>query len=333
MKKISITDIANRLGVSKTTVSFVLNNKGDEKNISKQTQEKVQALVKELNYTPSQVAKSLKIGSTKTIGYLIPDISNLFYARIGRKIEDYLAKEGYHLFIASTDENWQKEKEQINSFIGRQVDGLILASSKVNSNTVKGLIQRNFPLVLFDRASEEVDANYILVENEKSMQQAVEELIKEGANKIGLLSITPNVFSLNLRIKGYKNALKNKQLSVNKELIRTVELENIKESVYKELKALVDMNVDAVVFTNNLVAQEAIWHMNVHFKDLIDKLKFASFDNIEIFDYSKPSVLSLAQPTDKIAEKIVQVLISQIKGKKPTKNKTVVLAPKLIKRK
>lgn len=332
MKKLNISDIAARLGVSKTTVSFVLNNKGDEKNISKKTQERILTLVDELNYRPSQVAKSLKIGATKTIGYLIPDISNQFFARIGKKIEHLLSEEGYHLFIASTDESWKKEKAQINSFLSRQVDGLILASSKTNSNTVKELITQNFPLVLFDRASDEVEANYILIENEKSMQQATEQLINEGSEKIGLLSITPDIFSLKLRIKGYKNALKNKGLGINNELIRTVDIDNIKESVFNELNALVEMNADAMVFTNNLVAQEAIWHMNVHFQHLIDSLKFASFDNIELFDYSKPTVLSLAQPTDEIAENIVKVLISQIKGEESNEKKKVILSPKLIKR-
>ena len=89
MKKKSIKDIAQDLGLSKTTVSFVLNNKGDEKNISKKTQQRILEYIQEVNYQPNQIAKSLKKGKTNTIGYLVPDISNPFFAKIGRLLEDH----------------------------------------------------------------------------------------------------------------------------------------------------------------------------------------------------------------------------------------------------
>ncbi len=246
MKKFTITDIAKKLNVSKTTVSFVLNGKGDERNISKETQKRIRDLALLLNYQPSAVAQSLKKGKTNSIGYLVPDISNLFFARIGRKIEDLLLKKGYHLFIGSTDEDPEKELELINSLMSRRVDGLIIASSRIES--IKSILKSKFPVVLFDREDENIEANYVLVENKKSMSKAVNELIGSGCSKIGLLSITPDVFSLKQRIEGYENALVANGLEVLPDLIRTVNKNEIKKSVKEQLQFLVEAKRATTIF-------------------------------------------------------------------------------------
>jgi len=253
LKKKSIKDIAQELGFSKTTVSFVLNNKGDEKNISKKTQEKILDYVREVNYQPNQIAKSLKKGKTNTIGYLVPDISNPFYAKIGRLIEDLLAEKGYHLIIGSTDEKQEKEDSLLNMFVNRQVDGLILASSFENLGMLKTLEAQRFPMVFFDREHPDFCGNYILVENKKSMQSAVQKVIDKEAKKIGLLSITPDVYSLKLRIDGYRKALEDNAIELDENLIRIVDTNNLKESSQKQLEYLIEENVDAIAFTNNQI--------------------------------------------------------------------------------
>lgn len=331
MKKKSIKDIAQELGFSKTTVSFVLNNKGDEKNISKKTQEKILAYVREVNYQPNQIAKSLKKGTTNTIGYLVPDISNPFYAKIGRVIEDLLADKGYHLIIGSTDETQEKEDSLLNMFVNRQVDGLILASSFENLGMLNTLSAQRFPMVFFDREHPDFIGNYILVENKKAMQNAVQNVIDRGARKIGLLSITPNVYSLKLRIDGYKEALTVNDIELDEDLIRIVDNNRLKESAQQQLQCLVDQNVDAVVFTNNQITALAVWAMNIFHKESIDKVKFVSFDNLDLFDYSNPKVTSVAQPIEKIASYTVDILEEVMKSKDRI-SKRIVLEPKLIER-
>lgn len=331
MKKKSIKDIAQDLGLSKTTVSFVLNNKGDEKNISKKTQEKILAYVHEVNYQPNQIAKSLKKGTTNTIGYLVPDISNPFYAKIGRLIEDLLAAKGYHLIIGSTDEKQEKEDSLLNMFVNRQVDGLIVASCFENLAMLKTLAAQRFPMVFFDRESPDFEANYILVENKDAMKLAVEKLINKEAKKIGLLSITPNVYSLKLRIEGYKQALIDNDLEENDDLIRIVEIDNIRESSKEQLNYLMEQKVDAIVFTNNQIAAHAIWIMNTSFKEHINRMNFASFDNLDLFDYSLPKVTSVAQPIQDIASCVVDILAEVMQTKKEN-TKRIILQPKLIER-
>ena len=331
MKKKSIKDIAQDLGLSKTTVSFVLNNKGDKMNISKKTQQRVLAYVQEVNYQPNQIAKSLKKGKTNTIGYLVPDISNPFFAKIGRLIEDYFWDKGYHLFIGSTDENKAKEDQMLNMFVNRQVDALVVASCFIQSDTIKSLLSRDFPLVFFDREDPDVIANYILVENKISMKNAIEKTIHAGAKKLGLITLTPDIYSLKNRIEGYKMALKDNKIDLDNNLIRIVSNNDLKKETERELKTLMESGVDTVVFTNNQITVVAIWLMNTYYKDKIHDIKFVSFDNIDLFDYSLPKVISVAQPIDKIAMYSTEI-IEEILSSKKSMNKRIELTPRLINR-
>jgi len=332
LKKKSIKDIAQDLGLSKTTVSFVLNNKGDEKNISKKTQKKILDYVKEVDYQPNQIAKSLKKGKTNTIGYLVPDISNPFFAKIGRLLEDHFWEKGYHLLIGSTDENKDKETQVLNMFVNRQVDALIVASCFIQSDAIKSLLSQDFPLVFFDREDPEIEANYILVENKISMKNAVESAIDSKSQKLGLISLTPDVYSLKNRIEGYKMALTNNKIDFDKELIRIVDNNNLKKGTEKELKFLIESGVDTVVFTNNQIAVIAIWLMNTYYKDKVNDIKFVSFDNVDLFDYSMPKVISVAQPIEKIAMHTTDIIEEILRSKK-SENKRIELTPKLIERK
>ncbi|MDE5417027.1 LacI family transcriptional regulator [Labilibaculum sp. DW002] len=331
MKKKSIKDIAQDLGLSKTTVSFVLNNKGDEKNISKKTQIKILDYVKKVDYHPNQIAKSLKQGQTNTIGYLVPDISNPFFAKIGRLLEDYFWEKGYHLLIGSTDENKDKETQVLNMFVNRQVDALIVASCFENLGMLKTLAAQRFPMVFFDRESPDFNGNYILVENKNAMRSAVDKVINKGAKRIGLLSITPNVYSLKLRIDGYKQALIENNIDVDEDLIRVVEIDDLKESSKTQLTFLMEQGVDAIAFTNNQITAHAIWLMNTAFREDLDRMNFVSFDNLDLFDYSLPIVTSVAQPIKEIAQYSVDILEEVMKSNKE-ESKRIELKPRLIER-
>ena len=285
----------------------------------------------EVNYQPNQIAKSLKNGTTNTIGYLVPDISNPFYAKIGRLIEDLLAAKGYHLIIGSTDEKQEKEDSLLNMFVNRQVDGLILASCFENLGMLKTLAAQRFPMVFFDRESPDFNGNYILVENKNAMRSAVDKVINKGAKRIGLLSITPNVYSLKLRIDGYKQALIENNIDVDEDLIRVVEIDDLKESSKTQLTFLMEQGVDAIAFTNNQITAHAIWLMNTAFREDLDRMNFVSFDNLDLFDYSLPIVTSVAQPIKEIAQYSVDILEEVMKSNKE-ESKRIELKPRLIER-
>jgi len=145
-KRTSLNDIAKALGVSKATVSFVLNDKGDQFNISKNKQELIKAKAKELSYVPNFFAKSLRQGSTKTIGLVLPDISNPFYGELCKTIQQTLFNSGYSTYIINSNDDKEQETTLMRGLIQRCIDGMII----VPSNDIKEII-RYFVVVVTTR--------------------------------------------------------------------------------------------------------------------------------------------------------------------------------------
>jgi len=168
-KKISITDIANSLNVSKTLVSMVINNHGNTQGISKATQKRVWEKIKEMNYKPNLIARSLRLGKSNTLGLIVSDISNSFYSKIARNIERYAESKGFNLIISSTDEEISREVRLINMLKDRQVDGLIISSSQIDSSEFDLLNKDNYPFVLIDRYIPSLKSNYVGVDNKKEL--------------------------------------------------------------------------------------------------------------------------------------------------------------------
>jgi len=177
LKNKSLKDIANELGLSKTTVSFVLNNKGDEMSISKKTQNKIKAYVQKVDYRINHVAKSLKNGRTNTIAYIVPDISEPFYANLGRKIEDLFLTNDFHLQIGSTDEKIEKLELQIKKSINHKVDGIIIASSTFHNEKIASLISQQLPLIILSREASEIKVKHFSSKKEERLAQSKVELI------------------------------------------------------------------------------------------------------------------------------------------------------------
>jgi len=216
-------------------------------------------------------------------------------------------------------------------FVNRQVDALIVASCFIQSDTIKSLLSRDFPLVFFDREDPDVIANYILVENKISMKNAVEKAIDANSKKLGLITLTPDVYSIKNRIEGYKMALENRNIDFNDKLIRIVDNNDLKKETERELKTLIESGVDTVVFTNNQIAVIAIWLMNTYYKDKVNDIKFVSFDNVDLFDYSLPKVISVAQPIEEIATHTTDI-IEEILSSEKRITRRIELTPELIER-
>lgn len=165
--KSSLKYIAEKLNISKTTVSWVLSGKGDEKGISKATQERVLQYAKSLNYQPNLLARSLNTGVSGTIGLIIPSISDLFYSQIPREIECGAEKLGYSLMICSSESEIDRENKMIRLFRAKQVDGIIMVPTKHSKFEIKRLMQDKYPfVVLFDRYFSDFQTNYVIIDNE-----------------------------------------------------------------------------------------------------------------------------------------------------------------------
>ncbi len=331
MKKVKLEDIANTVGVSKTLVSMVLNGHGDKNGIKKETQEKVIALCKELDYRPNQMARSLRLGKTNTIGLIVADISNSFYAKMARNIEDYCNKYGYNLIICSSDEKDVKEASIIRMLKEKQVDGLIISSTLVDNTEIVTLKNEHFPFVLVDRYFPEIpDTNFVVIDNYQGAYNAVNHLIENGHQNIAMLSISPaHITSVKDRNKAYKDALAKVGVNNDYYLFCQIPFENIEQGVELAIKKLLayQKKVTAILAVNQNIAIatiKALAKLNIK---IPDEISLISFDDLPFFEIMNPSITAVAQPLDIICENAVEILMSEINKKANTKGKSQIVLP------
>ncbi len=324
--------IAEELKVSKTLVSLVLNGKGDASAINKATQEKVINKARELNYKPNQVARGLRMGTTKTIGLLVADISNPFFARITRTIEHYAEEEGFSLIVCSSDEEQEREKRLVRMLLDRQVDGVIMTSTLSQPEDLDALFPNQFPLVLFDRYLDQSKKNFVGVDNVSATKEAVNHFIENGHKNIGFLTLTPSYIStLRDRRKGYMESLKEHGISPNEDYIIEVDYNLIKEKEYSQIKEFVQSNkeISAIFTTNNHLAVACLEALKELKLKIPEDISIITFDDVELFQYTSPALSTIAQPLADIGQKAVSILMDEIKSSADIQ-KTEILQTKLI---
>lgn len=336
MKSASIKDIADSLKVSKTLVSLVLNKKGTQYGISLATQKKVLEKAKELNYKPNRMAQGLRLGQSKSIGLIIPDISNPFYSKISRFIGDYVDQQGYNLMIYNTDEDEKKEKSIIQNLLESHVDGIILTSTSMQLDDIVQLNQNNIPYVLVDRRLEDIETNYVGIDNYKGAVEAIEYLINKGSKRIANISVGPAfVSSLEDRKKAYKDTLEKHKINYNPDLDLMVSYNHLETELQVQLKALFESpeKPDALFVANNKLAIETLKNLKDLNINIPNDVLVVCFDNIPLFDILPFPITAMAQPIPQICLNATQLLFKEINNKKavtPLKKEQIILSADLI---
>jgi LacI family transcriptional regulator len=304
-KKIAMKDIAKQLGVSTALVSYVLNNKFLDR-INPNTANRIRELAEELQYRPNQIAKSLKISRTLTIGLIIADISNLFYSSIARVIEDAAKKHNYNVIFGSADENLEKFEELVQVFVNRQVDGIILAAPEGAESTLAYLQEQNIPFVLIDRDFPQLnDLNSIIIDNCKASYSVVEHLCRQGFKYPAMVTLASNLHHLKERSKGFSVACK-ELLDINK--ARIVEMEQV------VLQLVEDEHIDSVYFSTNKIALEALVVLAKNRIKVPSSIGVICFDEAYAYNIFSTTISYVKQPLGEIGHKAVEMLISRIKG-------------------
>ena len=337
MKKISLKEVAEALGVSKTLVSLVLNNKGSEHGISAETQKRVREKAKEMNYYPNLIARGLRTGKSNILGLIVSDISNAFYSKIARSIEDKAAEVGYHLMLCSSDEDPDRENDLIRLLKDRQqVNGIIVSTTQQKPETFSRMKKDGYPFVLIDRYLPRLECDQVMVDNAKGASKMVEHLLKTGYKRIALITISPShLSSIRDRVSGYKEALKKNNIKVDPKLIREIPFDDIRNSMRKEIRELLSPQIkaDAVFLLNNNLALsclESIQEMNLR---IPQDLAVASFDDLDAFLLCYPPVTAVSQPMQQIGEEAVKLLLEQIDAPQSRQSRTAELETSLIIRK
>lgn len=317
MKKVSIKDIAEHLKISVPTVSLVLNGRGDEKRISKDTQQRIIKYAKEIQYRPNAFAKGLKKGRSEMIGLIIPDISDAFYARIARRIEKEAAKHHYTVIYSSSEESQEREEELIRSMLDRQVDGLIIASTQKNKKQIESLKKMNFPFVLIDRHYPEVETDYVIVDNKEGIAKAVRHMSNSGASNIGFVSITPELEAIKERLAGYKETIKEVGLPLSSSNIKELNRQTYEaqmSSVFDDFSTLSNP-LDGIIFATHYLATAGLREMKKRGILLPQEMKMISYDQFSAFDLLEPSITVVKQPIEEIGDSAVDILLNKLKSR------------------
>ena len=338
MKPASIKDIANRANVSITTVSFILNGKAEQMRISLPVTEKVQAIIKELGFTPNQVARSLRTGNTKTIGLIVEDISNPFFASIARKIEDKAYKKGYKISYSSTENDPVKAKELIEMFKSRQVDAYIIAPVPGIEDDIRQLLADRIPVVIFDRNLQDLEVNFVVVDNFNGTYMATQHLIESGKKNIAFVTVDLHVDQMDNRFYGYEKALQDHNIPFKKALYTAVNFDSSDDNTSAQLLMLFNENpdIDAVLFSTNYLAIRGLGVLKQLNKTINKSISVVAYDDHDVFKLHSPPISVVDQPIEEIAEQIIDILLLELaSGRKGVKNKEVskvVLQPTFIKR-
>lgn len=310
-KSLVIGDIAQKLNVSKTTVSFIINGKAKEKRISEKLEKKVMKVVNELGYVPSPLAKSLRTGKTNIIGLIVEDISNPFFASIARRIEEKANAKGYKMFYCSSENDTDKTSELIKLFRERRVDGYIITPAEGTGKDINKLLSEDLPVVLFDRYLPDINSNYVIVDNFGSTFKAITHFIDQGYKDLAFITLDSLQTQMQDRLMGYEKAMNENKL---KQYIKKIPFydnyQNYNEQITSFLQA--HPKIDAVFFATNYLAISGLEVIVNLGKKIPDDIGIIAFDDHDLFRLYSPSITAIAQPIEQISEQLINTILDNI---------------------
>lgn len=319
----TIKDIAKQTGLGLATISSYLNGG----NVREKNRIKIEQAIEDLHYEVNEVARGLKTNRTKLIGILIPELNNIFCTEIITEIEDVLRGHGYATMVCDcrTDEN--REKEAVEFLKKRRVDGVIAMPSGSKGKHFLRLEKAGIPVVLIDRKLEDVECDYVLVDNKDGAKRAVTRLIEAGHKKIGMLTGPENVFTARERLRGYYEALEEAGIQREESLISHNDY-TIQGGI-AGLRRLVEQNRDmtAVMVANYELTMGVVIEANELNLRIPEKLSVIGFDNVEFARACVPKLSIVSQPTKEIARQVSERMLQRLEEESEGEEHVVVKLP------
>lgn len=335
MKRLTIKDIAKEFNVSISTVSKALN---DSYEISVSTKDKIKKYAKDNNYKPNFNALSLKNRKTKTIGIIIPNMLNYFFAQVFNGIEKVANEKGYKIISCISNESYKKETETIEMLSNGSIDGFILslAEETVLKNDYKhfeDVLNNGTPIVMFDRVAESINCDKVITDDFKGAARTVKYLAKTGSKNIAFISTISNLIVGKKRHQGYIKGLEKAGLTVNNNLIINIfeedykEYENILTPIFKK------NTIDAVIATDESSAIAAMKVAQKHGMKIPENFAVVSFSNGILARHSSPKMTTVSQHGERMGETAAKILIDRLENKlKKEDVKTVVIKTDIVER-
>ncbi|RON85015.1 LacI family DNA-binding transcriptional regulator [Pseudomonas fluorescens] len=304
----TIKDVAALAGISYTTVSHVVNN---TRPVSQEVRLKVEAAIKSLDYVPSAVARSLKAKTTATIGLLVPNSLNPYFAELARGIEDYCERNGYCVILCNSDDNPDKQRSYLRVLLEKRIDGLIVASAGGDSGLAQGLAGVKTPMVIVDRGLEGVDADLVRIDHEYGAYLATRHLLELGHRDIATIGGPVSTSVAQMRLAGYCRALKEAGVEVRQE--RMLESDFTSTGGYNAAAILLEHNPPSAIFAGNdmigIGVLRAAAERNVR---VPSELSVIGFDDIQMSRYVYPALTTVGQSILQLGEMAAEVLLRRI---------------------
>lgn len=334
-RKVTLKQIARELGVSISTVSKSLRNSIE---ISEDTRLKVQAFAKFYHYKPNNIALSLKNRRTKTIGIIIPEIVHHFFSTVINGIEQIANENGYSVIICLSDDSFDKEVLNMELLANGSIDGFIMSLSKETQykgdfHHITEVIEQGMPVVMFDRVTDAILCDKVIIDDKLAAYDAVQSLINKGKKKIALVTTVDYVSVGKLRTDGYIKALLDNGLPFDESLI--IKIENVDTCEIIIGKLLEDKVVDAVFAVNELFAVTTIKTANKLGLNVPQDLSIIAFTDGIISKYSTPTITTVSQNGIEMGNTAAKILIDRLEEEEEDDEddyKTVLIETHLIER-
>lgn len=336
MKKVTIRDVAREAGVSVTLVSFVMNAKMGKDGrldcpVNPDTAERVLQVAKRLGYRRNNAAASLRSGRSHSIAVIVSDIANPFFAEICRNIENIAYKAGYTVIFASSEENPQKLSHLVETMVGYNVEGLIVAPCLGGEPALARALSIGIPTVLIDRNMPGDEFGRVLVDNVDAGKMATKYLIHQGFGKIEMFTYKSGVNSLTDRESGYAIAMEEAGLKDDVRIHKIeYEAEAAKKNVIEVFRDAVKRGTEAFILPTKRIAMYGFNALNVLGLNLPKDFAFVCFDESDVYELNKPVVPHIIQPIPEIASKSFELLQKMIENKASEEEKTSLLKAKLV---
>ena len=315
MARVSIKDVANKVGVSVAAVSLVLNGKYKDSRISEALAEKIRQEAKAMNYEPNSFARGLRRGRSETIGLIVADISNPFFANLAFHIQEHAEKYGYSVIITNSNESTEKMEKMISILKGR-LDGFIIIPTENGGKMIDDLVREKFPVVLLDRYFPEIDVSYVVVNNYQASMEATNLLQNLNCKRIAQVIYKNSLPHMQDRKNGYIAAMTQKGL-FDPKLIKEVNHQTMVNDIQIAMGELISRGekIDGIFFASNAIATTGLKILTGLKMEIPGDIKVVCFDKSDTFELSDISIPYIQQPIPEMGKCAVDLLIDKITQK------------------
>lgn len=328
---VTISDIARKANVSSATVSRVLNNSG---YVKEDTKKRIQAIIKELDYTPNAIARSLSKNETNTIGVIVPDITNAYFGEIIKGISENAETNNLNIILFNTDNYLEKEVRALNLLKEQRIKGIIMTpgfgEEKLNDNYIKTIDNLNIPIILVSADVKFTNLNGVFVDNIKGGFDATNLLIKEGHTKIGIITGLLSAEPAMDRLLGYKKALEMNNIEINEQYIFNGEFKL--DKAYELTKNLIkeDNRPTALVVCSNMMTMGVIKALKEQNKDIPKDLAIIGFDKIDFLDMVGLNITYVEDCPIKLGQVAMDMLCDIIRDTDNSSVRRLVISSQII---